>query len=127
LGDAQVGLTSFKQSDLAPHRGPWQLGELARRAGRVRLVGDCVQYALLCRGMLDAAVDPAMKPWDIGALVPCVLEAGGSISDLHGETERIVERRSLVAASCAALRRAICARVGGACASGDHRGKSRLL
>jgi histidinol-phosphatase len=116
LRDAQVGLTSFKQSDLAPHRGPWQLGELARRAGRVRLVGDCVQYALLCRGMLDAAVDPAMKPWDIGALSPCVLEAGGSISDLHGETERIVERSSLVAASSAALRRAICARVGGACA-----------
>jgi histidinol-phosphatase len=113
LGLAQVGLTSFKQSDLARARGPWQLSELARSAGRLRLVGDCVQYALLCRGLLDAAVDPAMKPWDIGALVPCVLEAGGSISDLHGSSDRLVERSSLVAASSARLRRAICARVAG--------------
>jgi histidinol-phosphatase len=112
LSAAQVGLTSVKESDLARRRGRWRLTELARSAGRLRLVGDCVQYALLCRGAIDAAVDPLMKPWDIGALAPCVLEAGGSISDLTGETTRIVERSSLVAASCAPLRRAICAHVG---------------
>jgi len=112
LAQAQVGLTSFKQSDLARPPGPLRLTQLARAAGRVRLVGDCVQYALLCRGMLDAAVDPAMKPWDIGALAPCVLEAGGSVSDLDGQTTRIVERGSFVAASSAALRRAICRQVG---------------
>jgi histidinol-phosphatase len=77
-----------------------------------RRVGDCVQDALLCRGVLDAAVDPLVKPWEIGALPPCVLEAGGSVSDLNGETTRIVERRPFVAASSAALRRASCAQVG---------------
>jgi len=112
LSAAQVGLTSVKESDLARRPGAWRLTELARRAGRLRLVGDCVQYALLCRGALDAAIDPLMKPWDIGALAPCVLEAGGSISDLNGETARIVERSSFVAASSASLRRAICAQVG---------------
>jgi histidinol-phosphatase len=112
LSAAQVGLTSVKESDLAHRPGPWRLTALARSAGRLRLVGDCVQYALLCRGVLDAAIDPLMKPWDIGALAPCVLEAGGSISDLTGETARIVERTSFVAASCAPLRRAICKRVG---------------
>jgi histidinol-phosphatase len=81
--------------------------------GRLRLVGDCVQYALLCRGALDAAIDPLMKPWDIGALAPCVIEAGGSISDLLGESSQLVTRTSLVAASSPALRRAICARMGG--------------
>jgi histidinol-phosphatase len=70
----------------------------------------------VCRGALDAAIDPLMKPWDIGALAPCVLEAGGSISDLTGQTARIVECSSLVAASSAHLRRAICAHVGGAVA-----------
>jgi fructose-1,6-bisphosphatase/inositol monophosphatase family enzyme len=75
-------------------------------------VGDCVQYALLCRGALDAAIDPLMKPWDIGAIAPCVLEAGGSISDLNGETAQIVERSSFIAASSANLRLAICACVG---------------
>ena len=118
LSAAQVGLTSFKESDLARRPGRWRLTQLARTAGRLRLVGDCVQYALLCRGAIDAAVDPLMKPWDIRALAPCVLEAGGSISDLTGETARIVERSSFVAASSAPLRRAICARVGKSAAHG---------
>jgi histidinol-phosphatase len=112
LSVAQVGLTSVKESDLARRPGAWRLSELVRAAGRLRLVGDCVQYALLCRGAIDAAVDPLMKPWDIGALAPCVLEAGGSISDLNGESARIVERSSFVAASSPALRRAICGQVG---------------
>jgi len=112
LSRAQVGLTSFKQSDLARQRGRWRLAALARSAGRLRLVGDCVQYALVCRGRLDAAIDPVMHAWDIGALAPCVLEAGGSLSDLGGVTGQIVRRSSLVAASSASLRRAICARVG---------------
>ena len=68
------------------------------------MVGDCVQYALLCRGALDAAVDPFMKPWDIAALVPCVLEAGGSMSDLNGETLELIDRDSIVAASSNRLR-----------------------
>lgn len=112
LSAAQVGLTSFKQSDLGRNPGAWRLTQLVRSAARVRLVGDCVQYALLCRGVLDAAVDPLMKPWDIGALAICVLEAGGSVSDLNGEDARLVERTSLVAASSATLRREICRQVG---------------
>jgi histidinol-phosphatase len=112
LRSAQVGFTSFKQSDLLCSPGPWRLSSLIRAAGRPRLIGDCVQYALLCRGALDAAVDPLMNPWDIGALAACVLEAGGSISDLTGETTGIVERRSFVAASSARLRREICQLVG---------------
>jgi histidinol-phosphatase len=112
LSAAQVGLTSVRQSDLAPRPGVWRLTHLARAAGRLRLVGDCVQYALLCRGAIDAAIDTLMNPWDIGALAPCVLEAGGFISDLNGESARIVERSSFVAANSARLRRAICACVG---------------
>jgi histidinol-phosphatase len=111
LSAAQVGLTSFKRSDLLGTPGPWRLSALIRSARRPRLIGDCVQYALLCRGALDAAVDPLMNPWDIGALAPCVLEAGGSVSDLSGETSRVVERNSFVAASSAKLRREICAQV----------------
>jgi histidinol-phosphatase len=110
LSRAQVGLTSLKDSELARPAGRWQLAAVARAAGRLRLVGDCVQYALLCRGALDGAIDPLMHPWDIGALVPCVAEAGGSYSDLAGEHTDILQRRSFVAASSAALRRAICQR-----------------
>jgi histidinol-phosphatase len=115
LAEAGTGLTSFKASDLSPRhgpwrRGPWRLSELARAIGRVRLVGDCVQYALVCRGELDAAIDPRMSPWDIAPLVVCVREAGGSVSDLAGRTDGLLGATSLVAASSAGLRRAICAR-----------------
>jgi histidinol-phosphatase len=113
LAKAQVGLTSLKQSDLLASPGPLRLSRLLRTVGRLRLVGDCVQYALLCRGALDAAVDPLMNPWDIAPLAVCVREAGGSVSDLYGETAGVIERRSFVAASSAALRRAICRQVGG--------------
>jgi histidinol-phosphatase len=108
LSAAQVGLSSFKRSDLLRTAGPWRLANLVRSVGRIRLVGDCVQYALLCRGVLDAAIDPLMKPWDIGAVAPCVLEAGGCISDLNGGMDAIVQRTSIVAASSAGLRVAIC-------------------
>jgi histidinol-phosphatase len=108
LSQAKVGMTSIKERSWLTRPGAAEMATLARTVGRLRLVGDCVQYALVCRGVLDAAIDPFMKPWDVGAIVPCVLEAGGSISDLHGETSAILERTSIVAASSTALRRAIC-------------------
>jgi histidinol-phosphatase len=111
LGAAQTGLTSFKLSDLAHPPGPWRLSALARAVGRVRLVGDCVQYALLCRGELDAAVDPRMSPWDIAPLMVCVGEAGGSFSDLTGRRRDVLRASSFVAASSAGLRRSICRRL----------------
>lgn len=117
LAAAQVGFTSLAGSDLARHPGPWRLTHLARSVGGLRLVGDCVQYALLCRGALDAGFDFRIEPWDLGALIPCVLEAGGSVGDLHGETERMLGRRSFVAASSPALRLAVCRRLGGQAAS----------
>ena len=111
LRRAETGLTSFKASDLTRRRGPWRISALLPEIGRVRLVGDCVQYALLCRGELDAAIDPKMNPWDIAPLVVCVREAGGSCSDLAGRTHGLIQSSSFVAASSARLRRAICARL----------------
>lgn len=107
LSQAKVGMTCVKERHWLVRPGARAVTALARRVGRLRMVGDCVQYALLCRGMLDAAVDPFMKPWDIAALVPCVLEAGGSISDLSGATSQLIERDSMVAASSTRLRREI--------------------
>jgi histidinol-phosphatase len=108
LRRAQVSVTSLKASDLARPPGPWRLGALAPAVGRMRFVTDCLQYALLCRGALDGAIDTVMHPWDIAALVPCVLEAGGCVSDLSGSSADVVRATSFVAASSAALRRAIC-------------------
>ena len=84
------------------------MAELAFKVGRLRMVGDCVQYPLVCRGVLDAAIDPRMKPWDIAAVAPCIEEAGGVISDLEGRTTDLIGRKSLVAASGTRLRQDIC-------------------
>jgi histidinol-phosphatase len=107
LSQAKVGMTSVKERAWLNRPGGRKVTALASKVGRFRMVGDCVQYALLCRGVLDAAVDAFMKPWDIAPLVPCVLEAGGSISDLNGETSNLIARSSIVAASCTSLRRQI--------------------
>jgi histidinol-phosphatase len=104
LSQAKVGMTSVKEKDWHTLPGACEVGRLAREVGRLRMAGDCVQYALLCRGALDAAVDPFMKPWDIAALVPCVTEAGGVMSDLQGRGGRLLERTSIVAASSDRLR-----------------------
>jgi histidinol-phosphatase len=114
LSAAQIGFTSIAQSDLARRPGTWRLANLARSVGRLRLVGDCVQYTLICRGVLDGGIDFSIKPWDLGSLVTCVIEAGGSVGDLHGETDHILQRPSFVAASSARLRLAICRQLGGA-------------
>jgi histidinol-phosphatase len=108
LADAKVGMTMFKERSSLDQPGAREVGELAFKVGRLRMVGDCVQYPLLCRGALDGAVDPLMQPWDIAAVVPCILEAGGAISDLEGRTTDIVGRGSIVAASSESLRREIC-------------------
>jgi len=107
LARAKVGMTSVKEHAWYGEPGGLEVARLARKVGRLRMAGDCVQYALLCRGALDAAVDPFMKPWDIAALVPCVTEAGGVIGDLAGATVPILSRSSIVAANCARLQREI--------------------
>lgn len=107
LAEAKVGMTSVKERAWYKRPGGREAAALASQVGRLRMAGDCVQYALLCRGALDAAVDPFMKPWDIAPLIPCVLEAGGSLSDLNGETTRLIDRDSIVAASNPRLRKEI--------------------
>jgi histidinol-phosphatase len=44
-----------------------------------------------------------MNPWDIAAIVPCVEEAGGVVSNLQGQREGIIYGGSLIAAANADL------------------------
>jgi histidinol-phosphatase len=108
LRDAKVGMTAFKERSWLDRPGAREVAALALKVGRLRMVGDCVQYPLVCRGVLDGAIDPLMKPWDIAAIVPCILEAGGAISDLQGRSTDLIGRGSIVAASSDGLRREIC-------------------
>ncbi|HEX4999353.1 MAG TPA: inositol monophosphatase family protein [Terriglobia bacterium] len=89
--------------DPAPSGPCYKLSALIRHARRFRFVSDCVQHALVAEGRLDAAVDAIMNPWDIAAIVPCVEEAGGVVTDLEGQRENIVWRSSLLSSATPAL------------------------
>jgi len=57
---------------------------LSRRARLYRSWGDCHGYFQVATGGADLMFDPALKPWDIMALVPVIEGAGGRVTGLDG-------------------------------------------
>lgn len=96
--DAFLSTTGVYNTDIDPRdeSAPPHMSALIARSKRFRFVGDCVQHAWVARGLLDGAVDPRMNPWDNAALIPCILEAGGIISDIQGNTDNLVFAPNLV-------------------------------
>jgi histidinol-phosphatase len=76
-----------------------RIQKLSTSARKFRVISDCVQHALVSQGRIDAALEPIMSPWDIAALVPCIEEAGGTITDLEGRRTGIVWQRNLLSSS----------------------------
>src|SRR5262244_2950955 len=71
---AFVVSTTLEHTDMDP-RGTTpaiHLSHLYCSARRFRWSGDCINYALLCQGYIDVALDSRMQPWDIAAVAPCV-------------------------------------------------------
>ncbi len=104
LSEAYVISTAIERTDLDP-RDPnptLRLSRLYRQARRFRWSGDCINYALLCQGRIDVALDPRMNPWDIAALAPCVREAGGTLTSADGNPD-VIWNDSLVASANATL------------------------
>lgn len=58
---------------------------LTRRVWRTRAYGDFWSYMLLAEGGVDIACEPELALYDMAALVPVVLEAGGRFTSLDGE------------------------------------------
>jgi histidinol-phosphatase len=98
--EAFVVSTGLEHTDMDPSglNPSVRLSLLYRRARRFRWSGDCINYALLCQGRIDVALDPRMNPWDIAAVVPCVREAGGVLTSVDGN-ENVVWQPSLVASA----------------------------
>jgi len=97
---ALVVSTTLEHTDMDP-RDPVPavcLSRLYRKARRFRWSGDCINYALLCRGQVDVALDSRMHPWDTAALIPCVREAGGVMTSLDGK-ETVIWEPDLVASA----------------------------
>ena len=103
LDTAYVSSTGLYNSDVDPRIGSdtFTMTDLIQKAGKFRFIGDCIQHAMVIRGEIDAAFDTMMNPWDNAAIIPCVLEAGGLISDGHGNNNDLVHAESLL---CSASR-----------------------
>ena len=60
--------------------------KLCKKVKSTRLGGDCYSYCLLADGHVDIVVESGLKPWDIRALEPIILNSGGFISTWEGES-----------------------------------------
>lgn len=58
--------------------------DLSRTAWRTRAFGDFWSYMMVAEGAVDVAAEPELDLYDMGALVPIVLEAGGRFTSLDG-------------------------------------------
>jgi myo-inositol-1(or 4)-monophosphatase len=80
LSDAILFTTS-------PHIFGSDLEAYMRVQDKVRLFRygvDCYAYALLAAGHVDVVVENSLKPYDVGALIPIIEQAGGIMTTWDG-------------------------------------------
>ena len=57
---------------------------LTRQVWRSRAIGDMWSYMLLAEGSLDIVSEFDLKPYDVAALIPIIIEAGGRFTTVDG-------------------------------------------
>ncbi len=68
-------------------RGAKEVHERLEQASwYARTWGDCYGYFLVATGRAAAMVDPVMNLWDAAALLPILIEAGGTFTDWQGRS-----------------------------------------
>lgn len=60
--------------------------KLEKEAWLTRSWGDGYGYLMVSTGRADVMVDPECNAWDVAAILPVVMEAGGKFSDWAGNT-----------------------------------------
>jgi histidinol-phosphatase len=64
-----------------------QFLKLLRQTQRQRGYGDFYGFVLVAQGSGDLMVEHGVSPWDLGALIPIVEEAGGKMTSWSGEVD----------------------------------------
>jgi histidinol-phosphatase len=87
-GVADLADASLSYSDLSE----WRLVGLDRGftvladgCWRTRAYGDFYSYMLVAEGAVDIAAEPELSLWDVAALIPIVIEAGGRFTAIDGQ------------------------------------------
>jgi histidinol-phosphatase len=82
LGDASLSYSDLREWERAGRRE--QFLALDERVWRSRAYGDFWSYMLVAEGGVDVAAEPQLQLYDMAALVPVVVEAGGRFTSLEG-------------------------------------------
>ncbi|MFN7020520.1 MAG: inositol monophosphatase family protein [Phycisphaerales bacterium] len=82
LAEAAVSTSCPKMMD--EHGGGEVYRRLNRRCGLSRGWSDCYGTLLVATGRIEVMIDPPMKLWDVAALEPIVMEAGGRLTGWDG-------------------------------------------
>ncbi|MBM6405229.1 histidinol-phosphatase [Phycicoccus sp. CSK15P-2] len=83
LDDASLSISSTTSWEAAGRLDA--VLDLARSCWRERAYGDFWSYMLVAEGAVDIAAEPELELYDMAALVPIVVEAGGRFTSLDGE------------------------------------------
>ena len=75
-------------------RTPGALQRLVNATWRQRGYGDFLSHVLVAEGAVDIGAEPTLAPWDMGALIPVIEEAGGRATGFRGGDP--IEQLSLV-------------------------------
>ena len=59
--------------------------KVSKKVKSTRLGGDCYSYCLLADGLVDIVIESGLKPWDIRALEPIIVNAGGMLKTWNKE------------------------------------------
>ncbi|ALC99693.1 histidinol phosphatase [Actinomyces sp. oral taxon 414] len=83
LEDASLSYASL--SGWARRKRLGAMLSLMRDCWRTRAYGDFWSYMLVAEGAVDLAAEPELELYDMAALVPIVVQAGGRFTSLAGE------------------------------------------
>lgn len=83
LADASISYNSIQHWD--QHGRLDELIALSRTVWRTRAYGDMWSYMMVAEGLVDAAGEFDLQPYDMAALVPIIEEAGGTFTSADGE------------------------------------------
>ncbi|MEQ1828026.1 MAG: histidinol-phosphatase [Pirellula sp.] len=79
------GLMVISQTDNFARRNAMSAYlELEKEAYVTRTWGDGYGYLLVATGRAEVMIDPIVNPWDVAAVAPVVVEAGGKFSSWSG-------------------------------------------
>ena len=94
----RAAVSTGNLKSLAASDGWSTLGDIVKRADRIRGYGDFYHYHLLASGKIEAVIESDVNILDIAALSVIVTEAGGVFTNLNGERPDL-EIRSVLAAN----------------------------